>query len=192
MSTDSKIVLCVEDNPTNLLLISRITEAENLQLVVAENGLYAEELLQTVSPDLILMDVNLPGIDGLELTRRIRANESLPHMPIIATTANVLVGDRERCMEAGCDDYMPKPLDIRELRKLIRYYLELYEIHQKAEQAKLAEAEASSPATEPSTAEGSEEVETETGAEPASELPAESESAINAFVAEAVILSEEE
>ncbi len=132
MNNETKTVLCVEDNPTNLLLISRITEAEKLNLVVAEDGLYAEELLQELRPDLILMDVNLPGIDGLELTRRIRADSALPIMPIIATTANVLVGDRERCIEAGCTDYLPKPLDIRELRKMMRHYLDEYEAAQKA------------------------------------------------------------
>ena len=121
---EKKKVLCVEDNPTNLLLISRVLEAENLELLIAKDGLVAETMLETVQPDLILMDVNLPGITGLELTRRIRANPDLPHIPIIATTANVLVGDREKCMTAGCDDYMPKPLDIRGLRLMIRHYLD--------------------------------------------------------------------
>jgi two-component system cell cycle response regulator DivK len=123
MTSIKKKVLCVEDNPTNLLLISRVMEAENLELVVAEDGLFAEELLQTFVPDLILMDVNIPGITGLELTRRLRANPDFPPVPIIATTANVLVGDREKCLAAGCDDYIPKPLDIRGLRLMMRHYL---------------------------------------------------------------------
>jgi two-component system cell cycle response regulator DivK len=123
MTNAKKRVLCVEDNPTNMLLISRVMEAENLELLVAEDGLEAESLLNSTIPDLILMDVNLPGINGLELTERIRANPDLPHIPIIAITANVLVGDREKCLAAGCDDYMPKPLDIRELRLMIRRFL---------------------------------------------------------------------
>lgn len=123
MSTLSpKRVLCVEDNPTNLLLISRIVEAENMELLVADDGLAAQELLAQEIPDIILMDINIPGISGLDLTRLIRENETTAHIPIIATTANVLVGDRERCIEAGCNDYLPKPLDIRKVRALLRQY----------------------------------------------------------------------
>lgn len=123
MSTLSpKRVLCIEDNPTNLLLISRIVEAENMELLVADDGLAAQQLLAQEIPDIILMDINIPGISGLDLTRLIRENETTAHIPIIATTANVLVGDRERCIEAGCNDYLPKPLDIRKVRALLRQY----------------------------------------------------------------------
>ena len=65
----------------------------------------------------------MPGINGLELAGRIKSDPRLRRIPLIATTANVLVGDRERCLEAGCDDYLPKPLDIRKLRELMRVYL---------------------------------------------------------------------
>ncbi len=123
MSKESrKRVLCVEDNPTNLLLISRIVEAEDMELMIAEDGVIARDLLSDQVPDIILMDVNIPGIDGLTLTRQLRTQPHFNEVPIIATTANVLVGDRERCLEAGCSDYMPKPLDIRELRRLLRHY----------------------------------------------------------------------
>lgn len=122
--TPRKRVLCVEDNSTNLLLISRIVEAENMELLVAQDGYIAQRVLQQETPDLILMDINIPGVNGLELTRIIRQQEHLKSVPIIATTANVLVGDRERCIQAGCNDYLAKPLDIRELRRLMRYYIE--------------------------------------------------------------------
>ncbi|MCA9937160.1 MAG: response regulator [Anaerolineales bacterium] len=122
MTSAPKRVLCVEDNPTNLLLISRIVEAENMELLIAADGHAARELLTREIPDVILMDINIPGISGLDLTRMIREDEAISHIPIIATTANVLVGDRERCIEAGCNDYMPKPLDIRRVRSLLRYY----------------------------------------------------------------------
>lgn len=123
--SDTRIrVLCVEDNPTNLLLIARIVEAEDMALLVAEDGFAARRLLDSEIPDIILMDVNIPGIDGLTLTRELRMRESFADVPIIATTANVLVGDKERCLEAGCDDYLPKPLDIREFRRLLRHYAE--------------------------------------------------------------------
>ncbi len=117
-------VLCVEDNPTNLLLVSRIVEAEGHQLLKAQTGAEAMAILEKQVPDIILLDINIPGIDGLEVARQIKANERLKHIPLIATTANVLVGDRERCLEAGCDEYMPKPLDIRQLRQMMRGFLQ--------------------------------------------------------------------
>lgn len=118
-----KIVLCVEDNTTNMLLVSRVVEAEGHQLIRAEDSTTALEALQNYVPDIILMDVNLPGMNGLELSRHIRTELKLTEVPIIAITANVLVGDKERTLEAGCNDYLPKPLDIRRLRELMREYL---------------------------------------------------------------------
>lgn len=119
----SKKILCIEDNNTNLILVSRIVDAEGHELLSAENGLVALSLLEQEIPDLILLDINMPGINGLELAGKIKADDRLKEIPLIATTANVLVGDRERCLEAGCDDYLPKPLDIRKLRELMRFYL---------------------------------------------------------------------
>lgn len=123
MSSERKKVLCVEDNSVNMLLVSRIVDAEGLELIKAENGYVALDILKTTVPDIILLDINLPGIDGLELARRFKADARLAPVPLIATTAQVLVGDREKCLEAGCDDYLPKPLDIRKLREVIRFYL---------------------------------------------------------------------
>lgn len=119
----SKTVLCIEDNKTNMLLVSRIVEAEGYELLRAEDGPSALEMLKEVEPDLILLDVNIPGIHGLDLARMIKDDERLASIPVIATTANVLVGDKERCLEAGCDKYLPKPLDIRQLRQVMREYL---------------------------------------------------------------------
>lgn len=118
-----KTVLCIEDNKTNMLLVSRIVEAEGYELVRAEDGPAALTVLEELVPDLILLDVNIPGIHGLDLARMIKENENLAHVPLIATTANVLVGDKERCLEAGCDEYLPKPLDIRQLREVMRNYV---------------------------------------------------------------------
>lgn len=118
-----KRVLAIEDNRTNMVLISRIVEAEGHDLLRAEDGPSALELLTEEIPDIILLDINIPGIHGLDLARRIKSDSTLWHIPIIATTANVLVGDKERCLEAGCDDYLPKPLDIRRLREIMRHYL---------------------------------------------------------------------
>lgn len=123
MENEAKRVLCIEDNPVNMLLVSRIVEAEGHELLRAADGPTALALLETTVPDIILLDINLPGIDGLELARRFRADTRLETVPLIATTAQVLVGDRERCLEAGCNDYLPKPLDIRKLREVMRTYL---------------------------------------------------------------------
>lgn len=117
-----KKVLCIEDNKTNMLLVSRIVEAEGYELVRAEDGPTAVTLLGDLVPDVILLDVNIPGIHGLDLARMIKDDERLAQVPLIATTANVLVGDKERCLEAGCDEYLPKPLDIRRLRQVMRDY----------------------------------------------------------------------
>jgi two-component system, cell cycle response regulator DivK len=119
----TKKVLCIEDNTTNMILISRIVEAEGHDLIRAEDGPRALELLSSLVPDIILLDINIPGISGLDLAHKIRADKRLAEVPMIAVTANVLVGDREKCLEAGCDDYLPKPLDIRRLRQLMRMYL---------------------------------------------------------------------
>lgn len=124
MMSERKKVLCVEDNAVNMILVERIVEAEGHELIRAEDGPTALDILESDTPDIILLDINLPGIDGLELARRFKANPRLAPVPLIATTAQVLVGDRERCLEAGCDDYLPKPLDIRKLRQLMRQYLD--------------------------------------------------------------------
>lgn len=126
MTDERKQVFCIEDNPVNMLLVSRIVEAEGHELVKAEDGPIAVKVLleDGLEPDIILLDINLPGIDGLELARLFKADERVAKIPLIATTAQVLVGDRERCLEAGCDDYLPKPLDIRKLREVMRSFLD--------------------------------------------------------------------
>ncbi|MCA9933220.1 MAG: response regulator [Ardenticatenaceae bacterium] len=121
--SERKKVLCVEDNAVNMILVERIVEAEGHELIKAEDGPKAINVLEDLVPDIILLDINLPGIDGLELARRFKADPKLAPVPLIATTAQVLVGDRERCLEAGCDDYLPKPLDIRKLRQVMRDFL---------------------------------------------------------------------
>ena len=123
MSDNRKKVLCIEDNSTNMLLVSRIVEAEGHHLIQAEDGPKAIDILEDTLPDIILLDINLPGINGLDLAKRFKADDKLKPVPLIATTAQVLVGDRERCLEAGCDDYLPKPLDIRRLREVLREHL---------------------------------------------------------------------
>jgi CheY-like chemotaxis protein len=119
----AKKVLAIEDNLSNMILISRVVEAEGYDLLRAEDGNKALQILKDEMPDLILLDINIPGIHGLDLARQLKADDRLAKIPLVATTANVLLGDRERCLEAGCDDYLPKPLDIRELRKVMHTYI---------------------------------------------------------------------
>jgi len=106
-----KKVLVVEDNQDNLKLISYALKRAGYELVSATCGEDGLELAQAEPLDLILMDINLPGIDGLETTRRIRDSEIDGRLPIIAITSFAMVGDRERILAAGCNGYIEKPID---------------------------------------------------------------------------------
>ena len=108
-------VLYIEDNPDNLLLVQRALEARGYGFMWAATGLKGIEEAETHRPDLILLDINLPDIDGYEVARRLRAHDDVRYIPIIAITANALKGDAEKALAAGCDVYMSKPINIREL-----------------------------------------------------------------------------
>ncbi len=119
----SAIVLNIEDNIDNRTLIRRILMAEDYEVVEAGNAGEALEVLKSLHPDLILMDINMPDIDGYTLTSRIRAMSGFENVPIVALTANVMRGDRERSLEAGCDGYIQKPIDIDLLPQQVERYL---------------------------------------------------------------------
>jgi two-component system cell cycle response regulator DivK len=106
------VILYVEDNPDNRMLIRRILGAEGYTVHEAPSATQAFEVLKTLQPDLILMDINMPEMDGYTLTARIRSLPNMGSVPIVALTANVMKGDRERSLEAGCDGYIQKPIDI--------------------------------------------------------------------------------
>jgi two-component system, cell cycle response regulator DivK len=110
-------ILYIEDNPDNTTLVRRALEARGYKLIDAANGLKGVSLAETEDVQLILLDINLPDIDGYEVARRLRASpkRELASVPIIAVTANALKGDAQRALEAGCDVYMSKPINIREL-----------------------------------------------------------------------------
>jgi two-component system cell cycle response regulator DivK len=110
-------VLYIEDNPDNMMLVQRALEARGYRLLKAKNGIDGVRTAETEDVDLILLDINLPDIDGYEVARRLRASEkrALKTTPIIAVTANALKGDAEKALDAGCDVYMSKPINIREL-----------------------------------------------------------------------------
>ena len=105
-------ILYIEDSPSNRLLVRRILQVEGYEVLEAGDGVRGLELASEEHPDLILMDMNLPDIDGYELTRRVRANPDLADIPVVAMTANVMHGDREKTLEAGCVGYIPKPIDV--------------------------------------------------------------------------------
>ncbi|MCK4977948.1 MAG: response regulator [Anaerolineales bacterium] len=121
---DSATILYIEDNPDNRLLVRRILQAEDYTVLDADNANQALEILQGQRPDLILMDINLPEIDGYALTTQLKDQPGMRDIPIIALTANVMKGDRERTMEAGCDGYIQKPVDVDKLPHQIASYLE--------------------------------------------------------------------
>jgi two-component system cell cycle response regulator DivK len=110
-------ILYVEDNPDNMLLVQRALEARGYRLLQAIRGADGIATAESQHVDLILLDINLPDIDGHEVARRLRASDKreLRTVPIIAVTANALKGDAEKALDAGCDVYMSKPINIREL-----------------------------------------------------------------------------
>ncbi len=116
-------ILYIEDNADNRTLIRRILTAEGYLVIEAGSALEAIQLIMTNRPNLILMDINMPEVDGYTLTSKIREMEGFEHIPIVALTANVMRGDRERSLEAGCDGYIQKPIDIDLLPQQIEHYL---------------------------------------------------------------------
>lgn len=119
---DSRILI-VEDNPDNRTLITDILTALDYEVIEAIDGEQGVQKAESEKPDLILMDLSLPQVDGWTATTRIKAQEALQDIPIIALTAHAMVGDRERAIEAGCDDYIKKPIDLKELQEKIAKYL---------------------------------------------------------------------
>lgn len=105
-------VLYIEDKPDNRLLVRRVLMAEGIQVIEAEDADKGIQLAMQEMPDLILMDINMPGKDGYTATNDIRQLPALDHIPIVALTANVMKGDKEKSIDAGCDGYIPKPIDV--------------------------------------------------------------------------------
>jgi two-component system cell cycle response regulator DivK len=108
-------ILYVEDNVLNMRLVRKLLHSAGYTMIEAVNGEDGARLAAQEKPDLILMDINLPDIDGLEATRRLKLRPELCHIPVIALTANAMHGDRERFMSSGCDGYIAKPIARNEL-----------------------------------------------------------------------------
>ncbi len=116
-------VLLAEDNESNITVLLNYLEAHDFQVILARNGLEAVEMAKQNQPDVILMDIQMPGMDGLEATRQIRADRQINSIPIIAVTALAMPGDLERCLEAGANDYMAKPVKLKQIVDKIRQQL---------------------------------------------------------------------
>jgi two-component system, cell cycle response regulator DivK len=116
-------ILYVEDNQENRTLVRRVLMADDYEVVEAGNAAVAMKTIQATHPNLVLMDINMPDVDGYSLTAQIKALPGFASVPIIAVTANVMRGDRERSLEAGCDGYIQKPIDIDILSQQIERHL---------------------------------------------------------------------
>jgi two-component system, cell cycle response regulator DivK len=118
-------ILIVDDNPENLKLMLAILASPSYELRTASDGGDALTMLESYHPDLLLLDLQLPGLDGLSIARRLKADPARRHIPIVAVTAYAMKGDEARAREAGCDGYLTKPVDKRVLRALVAGFLKL-------------------------------------------------------------------
>lgn len=123
MSAQQARILIVEDNADNRTLIKDLLGAMEYTVIEATDGVEGFEKALDQIPDLILMDLSLPRKDGWTATRELKAHPDVSHIPIIALTAHAMVGDRERALEAGCDDYVSKPINLNELLEKIQQLL---------------------------------------------------------------------
>jgi two-component system, cell cycle response regulator DivK len=123
LSSSKKTILIVEDNDLNLKLFRDLLGANGYDTVETKEGYEAITLTKTLRPDLILMDIQLPEISGLEVTKRIKADKDISHIPIIAVTAFAMRNDEEKILHAGCQGYVSKPISIVDFLASVRYFL---------------------------------------------------------------------
>lgn len=116
-------ILYIEDNPLNMRLVRKLVKSFGFNMIEAMDGITGLDMVKSEHPDLVLVDVNLPGMDGLEIASTMKATPELASIPTIALTANAMHGDRERCLAAGCDAYIAKPIARQELFNTINRFL---------------------------------------------------------------------
>ena len=121
-------ILYVEDNPDNVYMLTRRLKKKGFDIILAEDGKQGVEMALSESPDLILMDLNLPIMDGWEATKYIKANEKGKDIPIIALSAHAMEEHRKSAIDAGCDDYDTKPVDFKRLLSKISQFIEMSEV----------------------------------------------------------------
>ena len=116
-------ILVVDDNPTNLKLVSDVLEFEGYHVLKATDAEEAQEIMKRSQPNLILMDIALPGMDGLTLTRQLKTAAKTRHIIIVALTAFAMKGDDQKALDAGCDGYITKPIDTRTLGHVVAEFI---------------------------------------------------------------------
>lgn len=117
---ENQTILYVEDNFFNREIIRRTLEAQGCKVVEAEDGITGLEKIRAIKPNIVLLDISLPGMDGLEVLAHLKGDVELRDIPVIAVTASAMSGDRERFLEAGCDDYLSKPVHLPKLIEMVR------------------------------------------------------------------------
>jgi len=131
MMIEQKIVLYIEDNPHNRRLVRRTLERRGYTIIEAEDGESGLKMIQELRPPLVLLDIGLPKMDGMEVVGHVRDDAELRDIPVIAITASAMQGDRERFLAAGCDDYLSKPIQVLDLiEKVNLYYPSVNNIYQ--------------------------------------------------------------
>ncbi len=116
---EHKTVLYIEDNYHNRRIVRKILQTHGYTLIEAQDGIVGLAMVRKIKPPLVLLDIGLPGIDGIEVVGHIKADEELCDIPVIALTASAMRGDRERFLNAGCDDYLSKPVQAMELIDMV-------------------------------------------------------------------------
>jgi CheY-like chemotaxis protein len=116
-------ILVIEDNPNNMMLVVAVLARAGLRSAQASSAEEARLLIETLTPDIILMDIQLPGEDGLSLTRELKTSPTTAHIPIIALTAHAMQGDEVQALTAGCDAYVAKPIDTRTFATFVTQFL---------------------------------------------------------------------
>ena len=124
MNNSDKVVLVVEDNAANMKLCHALLDANGYVVLQATDGMEGLRMAREHRPDLILMDLQLPDVSGLEVTRRLKEDETLKSIPVIAVTAFAMVGDEKKYLENGCDGYISKPISITDLLQTVEHFLD--------------------------------------------------------------------
>lgn len=114
-----RIVLYIEDNFHNRRIVNKVLASRGFTVVEAEDGEQGLEMVRAMRPPLVLLDITLPGMDGIEVVKNVKSDETVQHIPVIAVTASAMRGDKERFLEAGCDDYLSKPIQVSELIDMV-------------------------------------------------------------------------
>lgn len=116
-------ILYIEDDPVNMLLVKKLLRVEGFEIIEATNGLSGIEMAKEQKPDLILLDINMPDLDGYTAASYLKSIPSLQDIPIVAVTANAMASDKKKSFEAGCDGFITKPIDIKKFGRQVRFYL---------------------------------------------------------------------